>query len=385
MVGPLRFGATAVRVRFLEVSREQDLVVVRRLIGCAVDARLRGWVAIIESSSIPEIRSSATFAGERGLAFAGPLTLLAQSALPEVREGAQKILGRPAPLVLGRHTFDWTRPVVMGIVNVTPDSFSDGGQFLATEAAIEHGLRLVQEGADILDVGGESTRPKGQAYGEGARSVPAEEEIARVVPVIRALRARTVVPISVDTRKAAVAKAAIEAGAEIVNDVSGLLHDSSMAALVRSASVALVLMHTPADIERLSHEQSSQDILGDVQEGLYAAIAKADGIRLLVDPGIGFGKTAGQNLYLLRHLRSLKALGLPMMVGASRKASIARAAAGDGPVLPPNERLGASVGAAVSAFLKGAHLFRVHDVKETVYALRVAAAIDEAQDAGAAF
>jgi dihydropteroate synthase len=267
----------------------------------------------------------------------------------------------------------------MGVVNVTPDSFSDGGRFHTPDAAIAQGLRMVEQGADLLDIGGESTRPKGKTYGEGATTVPVEEEIARVVPVIRGLRARVATPISIDTRKSEVARAAIEAGADLVNDVTGLLHDSLIADVVVETGVDLILMHTPRDIEALVHEEPSADVLTEVLTGLEAAIARARGLpkeRLLLDPGLGFGKTVSGNLQLLKHLDRVCALGYPVLVGASRKAFLAKAAAGEGgAVAPATERLGASVGAAVTAYLNGAHILRVHDVFETVQALRVAAAI----------
>ncbi len=275
----------------------------------------------------------------------------------------------------------------MGVVNVTPDSFSDGGQFASPDAAVAQGLALVAAGADVLDVGGESTRPAGKTYGAGAQTVSEADEIGRVVPVIAGLRAATDLPISVDTRKSPVARAALDAGADIVNDVTGLLHDPAIAEVVRERGASLVLMHVPRDIEELGHEEPSDDILGDVLSGLQSALRRADGIprgNLLLDPGIGFGKTLAHNLYLLRHLEAIRALGYPVVVGASRKSSIARAAAGGGPVPPVTDRVGASVGAAVMAYNNGAHVLRVHDVKETVQALRVAAAIRGAKDSGIA-
>lgn len=379
----------------------------RRIGRLVEDPNLRGWafVTSVEPSAAGLLRGALErsrvllLSGPAGTAFVGDLFALhaAGQALESLenmairelgarlRSDAAAVDGTPAPLLLGRRTFDWARPVVMGIVNVTPDSFSDGGRFLESVSAVAHGLRLAAEGAELLDVGGESTRPRGAAYGAGARTIAVEEELARVVPVIRELRARTDVPISIDTRKAAVARAALEAGATLVNDVSGLLHDPALADVVAEAGAALCLMHTPRDLEALAHEEESADVVGDVLGGLRRALelARRAGVeegRLLVDPGLGFGKTRAGNLSLLGHLETIVALGRPVVVGASRKATVGWAAAGDGATapVPVEERLAASVAAAVAAFHGGAHVLRVHDVRETVHALRVAAAIRDA-------
>lgn len=398
--------------RFIRLDDEHDAAVVSRLVGIS-EPKLRGWASV--RAPLPDAsreKALAALAGTRallltgtsGAALVGDLSsvLAAGRRLAQVddadvsgwgasvREAAFHVERGPEPLVLRGATFDWSRPVVVGVVNVTPDSFSDGGRFHAADAAVEHALRLLDEGADVVDVGGESTRPRGQAYGAGAVHVPVEEEIARVVPVIRALRERTSAPISIDTRKSAVARAAIEAGADVINDTTGLMHDAGIATVAAETGAALVLTHVPRDIEQLSHEEPSDDIVGDVLARLRAVLGRAleAGVprgRVWLDPGIGFGKAADHNLYLLRHPECLAALGCAVFVGASRKSSVARAAVAGGDPLPPDERLGASLGAAVTAYLMGAHVFRVHDVRETVHALRVASAIRSASKAGVLF
>ena len=256
----------------------------------------------------------------------------------------------------------------MGIVNVTPDSFSDGGAFFDPAAAIEHGLRLAGEGADILDVGGESTRP-------GAEPVPEQEELRRVVPVVRELAARSGVPVSVDTSKAAVAEAALAAGATIVNDVTALRQDLRLGAVAARAGAAVVIMHmqgTPRTMQQAPHYE---DLLGEVIAGLAAGIARAAAAgvaldRILVDPGIGFGKSLEHNLALLDRLGELEVLGRPILVGPSRKAFIGRLLD-----LPAAERTEGTIAACCCAAGRGAHIVRVHDVGPVRRALRVADAI----------
>lgn len=260
------------------------------------------------------------------------------------------------------------RTAVMGIVNVTPDSFSDGGAFLDPGAAIAHGLQLASEGADLLDVGGESTRP-------GAAPVPADEEARRVVPVIRELAARAGVPVSVDTTKAAVARAALAAGATLVNDVSGLRFDSELGAVVAHAKAALVVMHMQGEPRTMQKAPRYADLLPEVIGELGAALARAEaaGIdpgRTIVDPGIGFGKTLEHNLELLARLGELRILGRPILVGPSRKSFIGALLD-----LPPAGRLEGTIAACCLAADRGAHLVRVHDVGAVRRALRVADAI----------
>jgi dihydropteroate synthase len=256
---------------------------------------------------------------------------------------------------------------LMGVVNVTPDSFSDGGLYLDPEAAIAHGRELVEAGADILDIGGESTRP-------GAEEVGASEELARVVPVIEGLRgigAR----ISVDTSKAAVAAAALDAGAEIVNDVTALRGDLEMAALCAERGCGVILMHMFGTPRTMQADPRYDDVVADVKaflaERLQAAVAAGvpeEGIWL--DPGIGFGKTGAHNMELLRRLSELRELGRPLVIGTSRKSFIGRI---DGS--PPEERLGGTIASSVLAAVEGAEVLRVHDVAEVGQALTMAAAI----------
>jgi dihydropteroate synthase len=264
------------------------------------------------------------------------------------------------------------RPLVMGIVNVTPDSFSDGGRFNSCAAAVAHGLRLVEQGADLLDVGGESTRP-------GAQPVPLEEELRRVLPVIQELRARTVVPLSVDTSKAAVARACLQAGGHVVNDVTALRGDPDMAAVVRESGAGLILMHmqgTPATMQQAPHyDDVTAEVAGFLQERLQAAailgIATA---RVVLDPGIGFGKTDAHNLQLMARLAELQALGRPVCLGVSRKGFFGRLLQGR----PSGGRLAASLAAACHAVTRrAAQVVRVHDVEETRDAVTVLAALAE--------
>ena len=264
------------------------------------------------------------------------------------------------------------RPKVMGILNLTPDSFSDGGLWDDPDApgiAVERGLAMLAEGADLLDLGAESTRPGGGVYGEGARTVPPEEEAARLLPVLEALRRETDAPLSVDTRKGEVARQALAAGADLINDISALgdLGDPSLGQAVAETGCPLVLMHSRGDLGTMQKDIRFHDLLGEVRGELAQAVerAQAAGIgesQLVLDPGIGFGKTAEQNLALLARLDELASLGRPLLVGASRKSFISRD-------VPPARRLGGSL-AAVAWSLPAA-IVRVHDVAETVQFLGV--------------
>lgn len=259
--------------------------------------------------------------------------------------------------------------VLMGIVNVTPDSFYDGGKRFDSAKAVADALEMVDSGAEILDVGGESTRP-------GAEPVPLEEELRRVLPVVRELRKNSNVSISIDTYKEAVARAALDAGADIVNDISALRFDPEMAALVARENVPLILMHMQGVPRTMQVEPHYQDVVQEVQDFLAERIhcAKEAGIakrQIIVDPGIGFGKTLAHNLALLKDLGSLNSLGQPLLVGVSRKAFIGKILNLAG----PEERLEGSLAAAVAAALNGANIIRAHDVSETHRALRVADAI----------
>jgi len=256
-------------------------------------------------------------------------------------------------------------PMLMGVVNVTPDSFSDGGRYLDPEAAIAHGLELAEAGAEILDVGGESTRP-------GAEPVSEEEEMGRVVPVIQGLQGSR---ISVDTSKAAVAAAALDAGAEIVNDVTALRGDPEMGALCAERDATVVLMHMLGEPRTMQDDPRYEDVVADVKaflaERLEAAVAAGiDEDRVWLDPGIGFGKTAAHNMELLRRLGVLRELGRPLVVGTSRKSFLGKV---DGS--PADRRLGGTIASSVLAAAEGADVLRVHDVAEMRQALAVAAAV----------
>src|SRR4051812_16420243 len=256
-------------------------------------------------------------------------------------------------------------PLVMGVVNVTPDSFSDGGLYFSADAAVTHGEQLAGEGAGVLDVGGESTRP-------GASPVTAGIELERVVPVVEALRRFTV---SIDTRKVAVAEAAVQAGARIVNDVSAFRHDPSMAGLVASSGAGCVLMHMLGDDPRtMQAEPRYDDVVSDVKAFLEERLAFAvrEGVpedRVWLDPGIGFGKTIDHNLSLLRRLDEIVAIGRPVVVGTSRKSFLGRLTGRS-----ESEREAGTIATNVMAFERGASVFRVHEVRGTLDALKVAAA-----------
>ena len=275
----------------------------------------------------------------------------------------------------------------MGILNLTPDSFSDGGLWTDPQRAVDGALRMLAEGADALDLGAESTRPGGGVYGGGAAHVPPEEEAARLLPVLTALRRATDAPLSVDTRKGWVARQALDAGADLINDVSALA-DPELGRAVAAAGCPIVLMHSRGELATMQREIRFRDLLGEVRSELSATIerAAACGIReeqTVLDPGLGFGKTAEQNLELIRRLDKLALLGRPLLVGASRKSFLGRAIeTSGGPALPPAGRLAGSLAAAAWAARQGAALLRVHDVAETVQFLAVWQAIAAAAGEG---
>ncbi len=260
------------------------------------------------------------------------------------------------------------RTALMGIVNVTPDSFSDGGRYFDPGKAISHGIDLAQEGADIIDVGGESTRP-------GARPLSAREEIERILPVIRGLRRAAPIPISIDTYKADVARAALAEGADMVNDISALRFDAAMAPLIAAEKVPVVLMHMQGAPQTMQQRPRYQNVVQEVREFLQSRIhfaleAGVEADRIIIDPGIGFGKELDHNLALLRGIPTLVSLGRPILVGPSRKTFI-------GKILEvgPEGRLEGSLAAAVAAVLAGANMIRTHDVKEARRAIRIADAL----------
>jgi dihydropteroate synthase len=257
-------------------------------------------------------------------------------------------------------------PKLMGVVNVTPDSFSDGGLYLDSDAAVAHGKELVRDGADVLDVGGESTRP-------GAVEVDEAEELRRVEPVVAALAGMATV--SVDTSKAVVAEAALDAGASIVNDVTALQGDPAMAGLCAERRVGVVLMHMPGNPRTMQDNPRYDDVVDDVKAFLAARMEFAVGVgieeeRIWLDPGIGFGKTVEHNLELLRRLAELRELGRPLVIGASRKSFIGRIDGSD-----VDDRIGGSIASSVLAAAEGADVLRVHDVAEMAQALKVTNAV----------
>jgi dihydropteroate synthase len=286
--------------------------------------------------------------------------------LPEVR-------AMQGNLRCGQFSFPLERPLVMGVLNVTPDSFSDGGRFLDRAAALEHVRRMLSDGADLIDIGGESTRP-------GAAPTSEAEELDRVIPLVEMLRGECDargVPLSVDTRKPAIMRAAIAAGASMINDVGALAARGAIEAIA-SSEVAVCLMHMRGEPATMQHAASYNDVVGEVKAFLAdrAAACEAAGIgrdRIVVDPGFGFGKTVGHNLALLRWLAEIVALGYPVAVGLSRKSTIGALTGRD-----VGERTAGSIAAALAAVARGAAIVRAHDVRETVDALKVWRAVEDA-------
>ncbi len=260
------------------------------------------------------------------------------------------------------------RTLLMGVLNVTPDSFSDGGEFFDLDRAIARALEIQAEGADILDVGGESTRP-------GALPISAEEEINRVIPVLRAIRRRLHIPISIDTTKERVARAALEAGADIINDISGLAFEPRLADLAAAWGAGLVLMHTRGTPDIMQQLEPSPDIFAEIEEHFRRAIDQAlrSGVRreqIILDPGIGFGKTLQDNLSILNNLDRLAPFDLPLLIGPSRKSFIGRLTGKQ-----PRERVFGTAAAVTAAIFRGAHIVRVHDVAAMLDVVRIADAI----------
>lgn len=284
---------------------------------------------------------------------------------PLMPSGAQA--GRELATRHGRVDFA-RRTAVMAVLNVTPDSFFDGGRHFDTGQAIADGLAMVEAGADILDIGGESSRP-------GAEPVSQSDELARVIPVIEGLRRRCAKPISIDTYKAPVARAALDAGADIVNDISALRFDPAMVRLVAGEKVPVILMHMQGTPRTMQADPQYGDVVREVRdflaERLYDAMdAGVEAESIVLDPGIGFGKSVGHNIQLLRGLSMLAALGQPLLVGVSRKTFIGKILG-----VEPDQRLEGSLAAAVAAVLGGANIVRVHDVAATCRAVRVADAL----------
>src|SRR6266436_5756772 len=262
------------------------------------------------------------------------------------------------------------RTLLMGVLNVTPDSFSDGGKFLGPQSAIEHALEMERAGADLLDIGGESTRP-------GSTGTPAETELARILPVLEGLHGVLKIPIAIDTRKSEVAEAAVSAGAQIINDVSGLRNDPRIAEVAHRRGVPLILMHMRGEPETMQKKPFARDVMKDVTHGLRAsiAVARKAGVgksQIVIDPGVGFGKSFEQNYELLRKLAELAKLGYPLLVGTSRKGFLGATLARDGKSAPAEERLWATAATVTASILGGAHIVRVHDVAEMAQVARVA-------------
>ncbi len=262
------------------------------------------------------------------------------------------------------------RTLIMGVLNVTPDSFSDGSKFFDTGRAIEHALTMESAGADLLDIGGESTRP-------GSSRTSAKEELARVLPVLEGLRGVLKIPISIDTQKLEVAEAALDAGAEIINDISGLQSDPRLAARAARRHVPLILMHRRGEPRTMQKAAFARDVLTDVAQGLKKSVAMARkaGVpksQIILDPGIGFGKSFAQNYELLEKLPQLAKLGYPLLVGTSRKGFLGATLARDGKPAPPEERIWGTAATVTASILHGAHIVRVHDVSEMVQVARVA-------------
>jgi dihydropteroate synthase len=259
-------------------------------------------------------------------------------------------------------------PYVMGVLNVTPDSFSDGGSFIDADKAIKHGLDLIEQGADIIDIGGESTRP-------GAKPVDMSVEIERILPVIKVLKDR-IKWISVDTRNAATMRAALAAGANIVNDISALMHDPESMAVVAQAGVPVILMHAQGTPQSMQNNPIYNNVVEDIFEFLKERVGacktnRIDPRMMICDPGIGFGKTLEHNLIILRDIKRFHDLGVPMMLGTSRKSFIGKISNDE----PAHMRLGGSLSSVIWGYSQGVKIFRVHDVAETVQALKIYDAI----------
>ena len=281
-------------------------------------------------------------------------------------------ISNPGSLILPHHILQFSkRTLVMGVLNVTPDSFSDGGLYHEKDKAIERGMEMEEEGADLLDIGGESTRP-------GSDPVPVKEELHRVLPVIEGLRDRVKIPLSIYTYKSEVAKESLKAGAEIVNDISGLRFDEKMAETVASFGAGLVICHIQGTPKEMQVNPHYDDLLGEIRESLREGIEKGvdHGVHeIMIDPGIGFGKKVEDNLVILHRLMELQSLERPILVGPSRKSFIGKILD-----LPVEERLEGTAAAVAIAVMNGASMVRVHDVKEIVRVVRIADAIKNSKE-----
>jgi len=290
----------------------------------------------------------------------------------------EKDIHRTFVCTFGQKRYDLaSRTHIMGVLNITPDSFSDGGRYVDPDVALRRGLEMIGEGADFLDIGGESTRPKSQTYGEGADAVSSKEEIRRVVPVIEELARQTSIPISIDTYKAAVADRALQAGAVIVNDISGFVFDGDMPGVVAKHHASAILMHSKGTPKTMQQDPQYDDLFGEILGTLQRGIDRgmnAGVEQMMVDPGIGFGKRQIDNVQLISGLSRFKQLGYPILIGPSRKSFIGAILG-----LPVEERLEGTLAAVVASILNGANIVRVHDVKEARRAALVADAIRDQQ------
>jgi len=281
-----------------------------------------------------------------------------------IRRKIYRLKLKPRTLVLGERT------LVMGVLNVTPDSFSDGGKFFRVADAVKAALAMERAGADILDIGAESTRP-------GSAGISGEEELERLLPVLQGLHGRLKIPISIDTQKSRVAELAIGAGAEMLNDISGLKYDPKIAEVAAQHGVPLILMHMRGTPRTMQKQPWARDVLKDVIAGLResVAVARRAGVRksqIVLDPGIGFGKSYAQNFELLAKLPELARLGYPVLVGTSRKGFIGATLARNGKPLPAEQRIWGTAATVTASILQGAHIVRVHDVEEMVQVAKVA-------------
>ncbi len=381
MMRVLHYGdaqAARRRIAFLGVSGPDADRLVRQLraflIGVPLDADGAGALrAILESHGVPCAQGTRTlhFSVSSGEQVQGWMDADARAAgfLAPVLHAVTRALGRGFAVPCRGATLDLTEgPRIMGILNVTPDSFSDGGRYRSADEAVDRGIAMAEEGADVIDVGGESTRP-------GAAEVSADEELARVLPVVRGLAGRTKALLSIDTTKAAVAREAADAGAHIVNDTSALAGDPGMAGVVRDSGMAVVLMHrrgTPATMQLFPHYDSLFDEVLDELAARIAAAREA-GIpeeRILVDPGVGFGKRVQDNVAFHRHLADLRNLGRPVVFGPSRKAFIGAITGKDA-----RSRVFGTAASVALAVAGGAHVIRVHDVAAMRDVIRVADAV----------
>ena len=359
------------RVILLEqVSLRQAIIIKQEMLSKGGDAAVSGKVASLAGDFTDIILMGTT--GQLRKASEG---LMRQPfGLPQIAEEILEVLNALEPLgarrlQLGRHTLTLgTKTYIMGILNTTPDSFSDGGTHITVDAAVEHAWRLVEEGADIIDIGGESTRP-------GCAPTPLAEEIRRVAPVIEALGEDFPVPISVDTYKSGVAEAAIAAGAHMINDISALAIDPRLGEVVAEAKVPIVLTHMKGRPRDMQENPEYESVVSEVAEFLRASIARAEeyGIskeNLLIDPGIGFGKTCAHNLELLRRLNELRSLGYPILLGTSRKSFIGTTLG-----LPVEDRVEGTAATVALGIASGVDIVRVHDVKYMARVARMADAI----------